>query len=170
MRRRLYFLLPDIGRAQRIVDQLLLARIEERHIHILARDGTPTTGLPAANLLQRSDVVHGLESGLAIGGATGVLAGLLTLLLQPAGLETGGGTVLILALAGAGIGAWAAGMIGTSVPNSQLRKFMPAVEQGQVLLMVDVPASQRDSVCDLIHRHLPEARDQGIEPTIPAFP
>lgn len=170
MRRRLYFLLPNIGRAQRIVDQLLLARIEERHIHILARDGTPMTGLPAASLLQRSDVVHGLESGLAIGGATGVLAGLATLFLQPAGLDTGGGTVLILALAGAGIGAWAAGMIGTSVPNSQLRKFMPAIEQGQVLLMVDVPAGRRDSVCELIHRHLPEARDQGIEPTIPAFP
>lgn len=170
MRRRLYFLLPDVGRARRIVDQLLLARIEERHIHILARDGTTMEGLPAATMLQRSDVLHGIESGLALGGATGILVGLLTMLFQPAGLEAGGGAVLALALAGAGIGAWAAGMIGTDVPNSQLRKFMPAIEQGQVLLMVDVPLGQVETVSELIHRHLPEARDQGIEPTIPAFP
>lgn len=170
MRRRLYFLLPDIGRARRIVDQLLLARIEERHIHILAREGTSMEGLPAANLLQRSDVVHGIESGLALGGATGILAGLLTQLFQPPGFEAGGGAILAIALAGAGIGAWAAGMIGTDVPNSQLRKFMPAIEQGQALLMVDVPVGKVEAVSELIHRHLPEARDQGIEPTIPAFP
>lgn len=170
MRRRLYFLLPGIGRARRIVDELLLARVEARHIHILARDGTPMEGLPTATLLQRSDVLHGIESGLALGGATGILAGLLTVWLQPTGLAVGGGAVLALALAGAGIGAWAAGMIGTDVPNSRLRKFMPAIEQGQVLLMVDVQLGQVQRVSELIHRHHPDARDQGVEPTIPAFP
>lgn len=170
MKRRLYFLLPDVGRARQILDKLLLARIEERHIHILARDGTPMDGLPAANLLQRSDFLHGIEIGLAAGGATGILAGLLTLLLMPGDMALGGGTVLALALAGAGIGAWASGMIGTDVPNSQLRKFMPAVEQGQVLLMVDVRLGEVQRVSDMIHRHHPEASDHGIEPTIPAFP
>lgn len=170
MRRRLYFLLPDIGRARQILDELLLARVEERHIHMLARDGTPMDGLPAATLLQRSDFLHGIETGLAVGGATGILAGLITVLTAPGTLELGGGTVLALALAGAGIGAWAAGMIGTDVPNSQLRKFRPAIEQGQVLLMVDVRLGQVQQVSDMIHRHHPEASDHGIEPTIPAFP
>ena len=36
MRRRLYYLLPDAGSARKIMDDLLLARIEERHIHFLA--------------------------------------------------------------------------------------------------------------------------------------
>ncbi len=36
--RRLYFLVPTVDRATQIVDELLLARIEERHIHIAAKD------------------------------------------------------------------------------------------------------------------------------------
>lgn len=170
MRRRLYFLLPDVGRARQILDELLLARIEERHIHILARDGTPMEGLPAANLLQRSDVLHGLEMGLALGGATGILAGLVAVLFPPSGMELGGGVVLALALAGAAIGAWAAGMIGTDVPNSQLKKFAPAIEQGQILLMLDLQVADVERISEMIHRHHPEASDHGTEPTIPAFP
>ena len=170
MRRRLYFLLPDIGRARQILDELLLARIEERHIHVLAREGTPMTGLPSATMLQRSDVLHGLEMGLAVGGATGILAGLTAVLFPPTGLELGGGTVLALALAGAGIGAWAAGMIGTDVPNSQLKKFEPAIQRGDVLLMVDVRLGDVERISEMIHRYHPEASDHGTEPTIPAFP
>lgn len=170
MRRRLYFLLPDTSRARQILNELLLARIEERHIHILAREETPMHGLPSANLLQRSDFLHGVEMGLALGGATGILAGLLMLLFPPSGMAIGGGAVLGLALAGAGIGAWASGMIGTDVPNSQLQKFMPAVDSGQVLLMVDVRLSEVGRISGLIQHHHPEARDHGIEPTLPAFP
>ena len=36
MRRRMYYVMPDIASARRIMDDLLLARIEERHIHCLA--------------------------------------------------------------------------------------------------------------------------------------
>lgn len=170
MRRRLYFLLPDSVHTRQIVDELLLARVEERHIHVLAREGTPMDGLPGASLLQRSDILHGIEMGLAIGGATGVLAGLTAVAFPPAGMDLGGGTILTLAVAGAAIGAWAAGMIGTDVPNSQLRKFRPAIEQGQVLLMVDVRPGEIERVSEMIHRHHPEASDHGTEPTIPAFP
>jgi len=88
----------------------------------------------------------------------------------PSGLEIGGGAVLVLALAGAGIGAWASGMIGTDVPNSQLQKFMPAIERGQVLIMVDVRLGDVRRVSDMIHTQHPEASDHGTEPTLPAFP
>jgi hypothetical protein len=33
--RRIYFLVPSVASARLIVDELLLARIEERHIHIV---------------------------------------------------------------------------------------------------------------------------------------
>ena len=61
-------------------------------------------------------------------------------------------------------------MIGTDVPNSQLQKFMPAIERGQVLLMVDVRLGDVGRVSDMIHTHHPEASDHGTEPTLPAFP
>src|SRR5438552_2571485 len=36
MRRRLYFLLPDVESARHTADDLLLARVEDRHMHFLA--------------------------------------------------------------------------------------------------------------------------------------
>ncbi|MHB8474342.1 MAG: DUF1269 domain-containing protein [Gammaproteobacteria bacterium] len=170
MRRRLYFLLPDAACARQLVDELLLARIEERHIHVLAKEGAPLEQLPAATLMQKSDFVHGVEQGLAVGGATGVLAGLVAVSFPPAGLVLGGGALLAIALAGAGIGAWVSGMIATDVPSVRLREFERAIAAGQLLMMVDVPKAQVDAVTALIKRHHPEADMHGVEPTIPAFP
>jgi uncharacterized membrane protein len=45
-----------------------------------------------------------------------------------------------LAIAGAIFGPWTAGMIGISTPSRRLERFAPAIGQGQILLMVDVPA------------------------------
>jgi hypothetical protein len=39
MRRRIYWLLPDVESARRTMDHLLLARIAEPHIHFVAREG-----------------------------------------------------------------------------------------------------------------------------------
>ena len=39
MRRRLYFLLPDLGSAIRTANDLLLARVEDRSMHFLAKRG-----------------------------------------------------------------------------------------------------------------------------------
>ena len=44
MRRRLYFTVPDTASAQQMVNDLLLARIDEGHMHVLARDGIPLDG------------------------------------------------------------------------------------------------------------------------------
>ena len=43
--RRIYFLSPDIETTKRIVDDLLLGRIEERHIHVVAKRGTAVRGI-----------------------------------------------------------------------------------------------------------------------------
>ncbi len=170
MRRRLYFLLPGTARARQVVDELLLARIDDHHIHVIAKEGTPLGDLPQANLLQRSDLVHGIGLGLGVGGATGILTGLIAIAFPPEGITLGGWTLLVTALAGALIGAWVAGMIGTDIPNSRLREFASAVENGQVLMMVDVPREQVKTVTNMIKLHHPEADMHGIDPRIPAFP
>jgi hypothetical protein len=168
MRRRLYFLLPDVGSARRLVDELLLARIEQSHIHVLARDSTDLQGLPEATLLQKSDVVHGMEMGLIVGGGTGVVSGLITTLI-PATQLGGGGVILACALAGSLIGAWASAMIGTDVRNSRLKSFEPAIDDGQILVMVDT-AKERVVEIETLARSRHPAHVEGSEPTIPAFP
>lgn len=170
--RRLYFLLPDIQSASTIVDELLLARIEERRIHIVAKDHhqLQQANLPESNLLQNSDFIPAVEKGLAVGGGTGILAGLVAMTFPPAGLILGGGAVLGLGLIGAGFGAWISGMVGLSADNTQLKDFEQAIEQGQLLLMVDVPRTRTEEITELLKKHHPEIEVNGTEPTLPVFP
>lgn len=169
--RRLYFLVPDLAECKTIVDELLLARVEERHIHVIAREGTPMEDLPEASFLQKTDFVPALERGVAVGGATGVLAGLVAVTFPPAGVVLGGGALLLsTALAGAGFGAWLSSMIGAGIPNSRLKEFQDAIEQGEVLVIVDVSKSRVDEIEELIREHHPDAEVEGTEPTVPPFP
>ena len=109
--KRIYYLVPDVKTAKKIVEGLLLARVEARRLHVLARPGTPLGNLPEAGFLQKSDFVPGFEQGLAIGGLGGIIAGVLAVVL-PTGMVLGGGTALALALAGAAVGAWISSKIG----------------------------------------------------------
>ena len=168
--RRLYFLLPSVDVARKTVDELLLARVPEKHIHLLAKRGTPLEDLPAAHMAQKSDLIPALERGAALGGATGAIAGLAAVALPTGGLILGGGAVLALAVAGAGLGAWASSLMGISTPNSQLQQFEEAIERGEILMMVDVPKDQIEATEKLIVRLHPEAQIGGVEPTLPPFP
>jgi hypothetical protein len=170
--RRLYFLVPSAESAKSIVDELLLVRIPERHIHVVAKDHHVLTDnqLPEAGLLQESDFVPAVERGLAVGGATGLLAGLVAVTFPPAGLALGGGAILGMSLAGAGVGAWMSGIIGTSAPNSRLKRFEEAIEGGQLLMVVDVSKERVDEIEELVHMHHEEADVHGVEPTTPPCP
>ena len=170
MRRRLYFVLPDVPSARQTVNDLLLARIEDRHMHVLARRGTDLGELHEANVLQKSDIVHGAELGLLLGGAGGLLLGLVLVLAPPQGLELQLVTILVAMIAMALIGAWIASLVGASVPNSRLRAFERDIEAGKILLMVDVRPGRIAEVRDLVRRRHPEATGGSIEATQPAFP
>jgi hypothetical protein len=170
MRRRLYFVLPDLKSADTIQRELLLARIEAGHIHFLAREGINLGQLSVANLLQRSDLIHGLEIGLVAGGLTGLLTGLGIALYPEFGSAVGMGAALLLAVFGAIVGAWASGMIAISLPNSRLKGFQQAIDAGRILLMVDVPYRRVAEIRALIESHHPEVRGGGQDHHIPAFP
>ena len=170
MRRRLYFILPDIDSARGMLNEMLLARIEIRHIHFLARRDTLPDDLPEANVLQKTDIVHGAQLGMTIGGVAGIIGGLLIVLFPPQGVSLQLVTVLLAALFGALFGAWASSMAASAVPNSKLKAFHPEIERGKVLMMVDVPMRRVQEIRDLVARHHPEAVSGGFEPTIPAFP
>ena len=131
MRKRLYYMLPDVHSARRMLDELLLMRIEERHLHFLARRGTLPADLPEASVLQKTDIVHGAEMGLVIGGVAGTLGGVLVVLMPPAGVTLQLVTILITALAGALFGTWVSSMVGTQVPNSRLKAFHADIERGK---------------------------------------
>ena len=161
--RRLYFLVPNLESTRKINDELLLARVDERHIHVIAKEGTPMEDLPEAKLAQRSDVVPALDRGITIGGATGIVAGIIAVTFPPAGLALGGGAILGIGLAGAGFGALMSTMIGVDVANTRIQKFQDAIEKGELLMMVDVPKNRVDEIDDLVKKHHPEAEIEGTD-------
>ncbi len=168
--RRIYFLVPDIATTKRIVDDLLMAKIEERHLHVLAKRGTPLEDLPEANLLQKSDFIPAVQQGMALGGTTGLLAGLVAVVLPPASTVIAGGILLATTLAGAGVGAWLSGMVGMSIGNRRTKEFEEAIEAGHLLLLADVSADRVLEIERRVKQHLPEVEIEGTEPNIPAFP
>lgn len=143
MRTRIYRLLPDVDSARRSMEDLLAAGLEHRHVHFLARDGTELSGLHAANVLQTSEVLPSAERGLAVGCGLGALLGSVAAVHYPlVGTEPQWSLAAVLPVAGALVSAWAASMIGVSVPSQRLAPFMAAVAQGEILLMADVPVWQ----------------------------
>lgn len=168
--RRIYFVAPDLETARKLVDELLLARIEFRHIHVIAKEGTPMEDLPQASFLQASDFVPALERGVVAGGATGVVAGLIAVTFPPAGLVLGGGAVLATALAGAGIGGLLSSMVGSGMHSSRLEQFEADIEAGKLLMLVDVSKDRVEEIEERVRKHHPEADIEGTEPTIPPFP
>lgn len=170
MRRRLYFLLPDVDSARGMLNEMLLARIEVKHIRFLGQRGQLPEDLPEANFLQKTDIVHGAQLGLGVGGVAGILFGLLLVWFPPEGVTLQLVTVLITAVLGALFGIWVSSMAASSIPNSKLKRFHADIEQGKLLMMVDVPMLQATEISALVTQRHPEVVFGGFEPTIPAFP
>jgi hypothetical protein len=78
--------------------------------------------------------------------------------------------VLVASAFGAPFGGWAASMVGASVPNSRLKQFADEIEDGKILLIVDVPEHVVEDLRALVGRIHPEAVDRGVEVNVPVFP
>jgi hypothetical protein len=161
MRRRLYFILPDVESARRTADDLLLARVEDRRMRFLARRGTVLDPLHEAGYLDKTDMVHGAAVGLALGAVIGGLVGVMVVAYPPEGTSPQLVAVLIGMLLGAPLGAWMASMAGAAVPNSRLGQFQADIEAGRVLMMVDVPFGRVEEITELVLSRHPEAVPRG---------
>ena len=166
MRLRMYLTLPDVASARKLADDLLLARIEDKRMHFLARRGTDLGELHQASYLQKTDTVNAAIKGLLIGAVMGILVGLLLVYTMNLQLVA----VLIGAIVGAGLGAWVSSMIGLQMGNSSLKDFEKNIQDGKILLILDIPAGRYEEIRAIIARTHPEAADRGNEPTVPAFP
>lgn len=167
MRHRLYYLLPDVESARHTLDDLLLNRIEQRHIHFLAR-GTLPEDMPEANFLQKTDVVHGAKAGMLVGALLGMALGFVVVYYFS--LSSGALAVTAATMVGVLFGGWAASLVAAAIPNTRLAAFFPEIEKGKVLLIADVPARRIDQVEKVLAQRHPEINFRGEEPTIPAFP
>jgi hypothetical protein len=162
-------MLPDLASARGMRDELLLARIEISHMRFMAREPLPPD-MPDCSFLQRTDLVHGAQLGVVIGAIVGLGAGIFLTMFPVEGMTLRTAAILLVALGGALFGGWASGMNAAAVPNTRLRQFAQPIEQGRVLLIVDVPAARVEEIEAMIAKRHPEISFGGIEPPMLAFP
>lgn len=170
MKRRLYFLLPDVASATRTADDLLLARVEDRHMHFLARRGTDLGELHEASYLLKTDLMRGVAIGLVLGALVGVVLGTLIVNHPPEGTHPGLLAAVLATLFGAGLGVWMGSMAASAVPNSRLRQFDGELAGGKVLMVVDLPYEKVDRIRDIVAARHPEVLITSQETRYPAFP
>lgn len=167
--KRLCFLSPDVEHASKVVADLKSNGIAETNIYALAGYGVAIDELPDAGP-EADDFLPAYERGIAIGGVGGLLAGLAALAFPPAGVVVGGGLVLLVSLFGAGLGGLMTGLAGAAFPSSRIKQFETAIEQGKILIMVDVAKNDVEKFELLIKNLDPDVSIEGIEPPAKLIP
>jgi len=167
MKRRLYFLAHDIADAKLVFNQLLLARVNVHHIHFLSKNEADLGDLPAATNFQRYDIRGSAAKGFILGAIIGIFGGIIGHGVFNVAI---GGAMIATTIIGALLGGWFASMIGMMVPNQELKKFKKDIEDGQVLIIVDVPFNKVKHTEDLVLNSVPQVKFCGLDPTVPSFP
>ena len=159
---KLYFLAPNVGVAKQIVDELHAAGVGDDDIAVLAHSEAVDDALPSADVTETSDVKPAMKQGAAVGGATGLIAGL-TATVVPGGFAVGGAALLGMTLAGSAFGAWASSLIGISVPNREVEAFQRAIDAGEVLMIISNTEVSREHVKQVVTRVHPAVVYGGEE-------
>ena len=168
MKRRLYFLLPDVVHTRSVVEELEEAGIQRQHIHVIAAQDIDLEGLPAVPQDHGNDPGARLESVFWNGNLTLFFLALLGLfvlaLLQVSVLW------LLIPVAVMLVSLISGVEFASHIPNVHLSEFADALHHQEILLMVDVPRGEVARIEEFIHRHHPEAVPSGVGWHIDALP
>ncbi|MFD0928873.1 hypothetical protein ACFQ1T_03670 [Methylophilus glucosoxydans] len=164
MRRRLYFVLPNLHSAQAVMNELLLDRIDENHIHFHARHEHLLAQLPKAGAVEKSDVLYSAMAGFVFGAIVGLLSGLLACFFPWWFGEVAFTVIPYCMVIGAlACAAWAAA-IATAAPGYRLRAHSQQLEQGNILMVVSVPLRRLREIRQRLMLRHPEALYGGVWP------
>ncbi|CAG0954133.1 hypothetical protein MTYP_00360 [Methylophilaceae bacterium] len=154
MRRRLEFIFPDVRTARHAWKEMLLACIDNRHIHFIAKPGINLGKmLHRANVLETTDAIHEGERGILYGSGLGLLAGLMALAFPPWYTDLHWvGILAITTFSGAVAGAFWLAMLGVNFINSDLDAVKARIEQGEIMMIVSVPLKRVEEICQLVDR------------------
>ncbi len=131
---KLYYSLDSARSARIAVAELKKLGIPDKHIALAARSDIELEKLPDTYSGETNDFEPGLKRGIALGGTTGLVAGLAAAAIPPLGITLAGGA--LIAIVGAAVGAWASALTGSAVPNELRRMFETEIERGRVLLSI----------------------------------
>ncbi len=161
--KRIYFVVPNIHRANRIAQELKKASFEASQMRIILPKGVvenpahTVSKLPKANLLQSSDFYLAVGRGIPLGGCVGLLLAIVVSVLNPEYANQMTWVLLTGTAAGSLWGAWVSGIVGIALPNSKLEPFRTELAQGAVVLLVQVANTEAKVCTDLVAEKYPHA-------------
>ncbi|MGB0722791.1 MAG: DUF1269 domain-containing protein [Gammaproteobacteria bacterium] len=159
---KLYFLAPDVKTAEDIVGALREIGLGDDDLGVIARSESMVEELPEPGIQEISDVKPAMKNGIAVGAASGVLAGLAAIVI-PGGMAVGGPAIFAMVVGGGAFGAWASSLIGVSVPNREVEVFQSAIDKGQVLMIVSTTQVSEETIKGVVAMHHPEVVYGGKE-------
>lgn len=135
MKTRHVFSTPNLDTAKAAMAAALGAGLHDEDILLVARSDIELDAIPNDHQEADSDFVPAALRGAGYGGAAGLLAGLVAVVVAPIGLTLAGAGAI--AVAGALVGSWASALMGSSLPDPVRRKFEAEIRAGNILLVID---------------------------------
>ncbi|TVP59998.1 MAG: hypothetical protein EA349_02110 [Halomonadaceae bacterium] len=161
--KRLFYLVDSIDSVEAISKDLHEEGVKDWRFHVEGKNesGIYTRRLHTATFFEKKDFVRYVERGLMIGTLIG-------LVLVTFGLITGYPPLPLAAWVALFVfavlaGGWIAGFGGVHAENYKIRPFHSAIENGEFLVMVDVPKEHLATMRRLMQKNHPEARLRAID-------
>ncbi len=135
MKSRCVYSTPDLASARLAMEAALLAGIPDHDISLIARDDIEHAHISDHLMTGRTDFYPAAVRGVACGGGTGVVLGLVAVAIPPLGVTLIGASAM--AFAAAAVGGWTGALVGSSVPDVIHRKFKGEIASGHILVVID---------------------------------
>jgi hypothetical protein len=150
--KRYVYAFDSVIAVQAAVNTLLEASIPQERIALIARTELQSASIPPDYLDSTTDFAPAIIRGAAIGSATGLVVGIVAMLIPNSGIVAGMPAVLAFLAGGAILGAWSSAMIGSEIPDAIRRKFDDEIEAGRVLLIVDSDTASNSKIRRVLFR------------------
>jgi len=135
MKTRRIYATPNLAAAQAALGAARDAGIDRDCLSLIARSDIEMEAVPDDLREAHTDAIPAALRGAAGGGAIGLVAGLVAVVVPPLGITLAGAG--LMAAIGALVGSWSSALVGASVPDPVRRRFEGAIEAGQILLVID---------------------------------
>lgn len=135
MKTRYVFSTPDLSVARRAMQAARDAGIDDRDVSLIAREDIELQRIPDHLMQGRNDFYPAALRGGACGGGTGLLLGLIAVVVPALGVTIAGAAAITVA--GALFGCWIGELVGFEVPDAVSRKFKAEIAAGRILVVID---------------------------------
>lgn len=140
MNRRRVFSTANLKTAYTAMSAARASGIADECISLIAREDIELEKIPDDRQQPKDDSTPAALRGVAYGGASGLLLGLVALAVPPLGVTLAGAAAATAA--GAAFGGWIGQMVGFDVPDAVSRKFKDEIAAGRILVIIDASEEQ----------------------------